>query len=414
MSDTADTPHMLPGRPVEPGSTGWIHSVELPDGSVTPGKNSLDEQWRRIAQFPIPDDLKGKRVLDVGAADGWFSFEMERRGAHVVALEQPGTKILEAKRLLRSRVAVRAGDIAQLTWRELGSFHIILCLDAGRDREQQATVLENICGMARDLVCVETSVSAGHGLVPAAFYSAGFARVRLETRLGDHEHLTCFRSWEPSPATAPAPALICLENNKTRDHTFAGASDDYINFYFKWEGVDLTTTNVFPEISGFGVQPVKMDRSDGGWQGSAKLPPGLCPGWHEFTLRVANSMPSKPVRIGVDIPSEARPYWATEASAQLRIHSVTDGKSFERSRVRVGADGALSAWVQGLPVTADVAEVRLRLNGTDLPATWLEPAGEGARQVNAVLPPGIAAGDARISVVIGSRESVARPVTLHT
>ena len=418
MSETAEVSPPRPGLPPEPGSTGWLHSIELPDGSVTPGRHSLDEQWRRIAQFPIPDDLTGKRVLDVGAGDGWFSFEMERRGARVVAVELPGTKISEAKKLLRSRVEVRLADIAHLTSHELGTFHIILCFDASRYQPQQAVFLENICGMARDMVCLETPVSDETPHLAAALRASGFARVRQESRLANHDHLTCFRSWEPPVGTAPAPAMVCFENNKTRDHAFSTSADDYVNFYFKWEGGDLAIDNVFPEISGFGAQPVIMGRSEGGWQGSVRLPPGLHPGWHDFTLRVANSTASKPVRIGVEIPAEARPYWATEASNQLRVISVADGKSFEQSRIRVGPDSAISMWVQGLPPSAEAGEVRLRLNGTDLPATWLEPSGEpverkSARQVNAVLPPGIAPGEARISVVVGTRESVARRVTLH-
>ena len=66
---------------------GYYHSIELPDGRVIPGFQSIETQRSRIAQFPIPQDLRGKRVLDIGAWDGWFSFEMERRGASVVAVD---------------------------------------------------------------------------------------------------------------------------------------------------------------------------------------------------------------------------------------------------------------------------------------------------------------------------------------
>src|SRR5258708_28778554 len=66
-------------------SKGWWHSFELPDGTRIDGVNSLEGQRHRISQFPIPEDLRGKRVLDIGAWDGWFSFEMERRGAEVMA-----------------------------------------------------------------------------------------------------------------------------------------------------------------------------------------------------------------------------------------------------------------------------------------------------------------------------------------
>jgi hypothetical protein len=54
-------------------SNGWWHSFELPDGTRIEGVNGLEGQKHRISQFPIPQDLRGKRVLDIGAWDGWFS-----------------------------------------------------------------------------------------------------------------------------------------------------------------------------------------------------------------------------------------------------------------------------------------------------------------------------------------------------
>ena len=60
---------------------GWYHSFLLPDGRDIDGFISLSELRRRVSKMPIAEDLRGKRVLDIGAWDGWFSFEMERRGA---------------------------------------------------------------------------------------------------------------------------------------------------------------------------------------------------------------------------------------------------------------------------------------------------------------------------------------------
>src|SRR5580704_12125768 len=66
---------------------GWWHSFDLPDGAHIQGVCDIAGLKTRIAQFPIPEDLRGKRVLDIGAWDGWFSFEMERRGAEVLAVD---------------------------------------------------------------------------------------------------------------------------------------------------------------------------------------------------------------------------------------------------------------------------------------------------------------------------------------
>jgi tRNA (mo5U34)-methyltransferase len=65
----------------------WYHTLEVADGVVTPG-------WfdhRSIAdKLPLPASLAGKRCLDVGTFDGFWAFEMERRGAReVVAIDVP-------------------------------------------------------------------------------------------------------------------------------------------------------------------------------------------------------------------------------------------------------------------------------------------------------------------------------------
>jgi tRNA (mo5U34)-methyltransferase len=66
----------------------WWHSIDLGDGIVTPGTKPAETMRAEIAALGLPDDLSGKTVLDIGAWDGAFSFECERRGAdRVVALD---------------------------------------------------------------------------------------------------------------------------------------------------------------------------------------------------------------------------------------------------------------------------------------------------------------------------------------
>ena len=63
----------------------WYHGMELPGGIVTPGDYDLTDAARRI---PLPWSLTGSRCLDVGTRDGFWAFEMERRGAgEVVAID---------------------------------------------------------------------------------------------------------------------------------------------------------------------------------------------------------------------------------------------------------------------------------------------------------------------------------------
>ena len=54
----------------------WYHRIELPGGIVTPGWAPLS-----VDAYRVPDDLTGLRVLDIGAWDGFWTFEALKRGA---------------------------------------------------------------------------------------------------------------------------------------------------------------------------------------------------------------------------------------------------------------------------------------------------------------------------------------------
>ena len=65
----------------------WFHSLDLGHGVVTPGVKSADLLATELASLRLPD-LHDRTVLDIGAWDGFYSFEAERRGAaRVVALD---------------------------------------------------------------------------------------------------------------------------------------------------------------------------------------------------------------------------------------------------------------------------------------------------------------------------------------
>lgn len=68
----------------------WYHTFDLPGGVTTPGFYDHREIVHRL---PIPEDLTGTRCVDLASADGFFAFEMARRGATEVVsvdLADPG------------------------------------------------------------------------------------------------------------------------------------------------------------------------------------------------------------------------------------------------------------------------------------------------------------------------------------
>ena len=62
----------------------WYHNIDLGDGVFThpdhPRGDYPATRFEHLRPF-VPDDLTGKRVLDIGCASGYFAIEMKRRGA---------------------------------------------------------------------------------------------------------------------------------------------------------------------------------------------------------------------------------------------------------------------------------------------------------------------------------------------
>ena len=67
----------------------WYHTFDLPGRGPTRGVFDLRSV---VAKLPLPATLEGKRCLDAAACEGFWSFELARRGAsEVVSLDLPQT-----------------------------------------------------------------------------------------------------------------------------------------------------------------------------------------------------------------------------------------------------------------------------------------------------------------------------------
>jgi tRNA (mo5U34)-methyltransferase len=81
----------------------WYHTIDLPDGSTTPG--AFDH--RAVApHIGLPADMTGMSALDIATFDGFWAFEMERRGAEVTALDVDSTEALDLPRRVRDEAVV--------------------------------------------------------------------------------------------------------------------------------------------------------------------------------------------------------------------------------------------------------------------------------------------------------------------
>lgn len=147
----------------------WYHAIELPHGVVTPGY--VDHRAMR-ARYGLPGDMRGMRALEIATFDGFWSFEMERRGASVVAVDIPswahadiplrtlegmteaddartGAGFQLAKELLGSTVDRREMSVYDLDPSVLGTFDFVFVSDLMLHLRDPQRALERIYPMLR-------------------------------------------------------------------------------------------------------------------------------------------------------------------------------------------------------------------------------------------------------------------------
>lgn len=156
----------------------WYHSIDLGGGIVTRG---IDDTPLRLARLDLPASLKGLTVLDVGAWDGFFSFECERRGAaRVVATDyyswhglgwgaKAGFEL--AREALGSHVEDVDVDVMDIAPGRLGTFDLVLFLGVLYHLRHPLLAIDKIAAVTSGTLILETVVDlVGVGRPAMAFY----------------------------------------------------------------------------------------------------------------------------------------------------------------------------------------------------------------------------------------------------
>lgn len=415
---------------------GFYHSIALPDGRVIEGVIPLELLRERLGVLPLPADLSGKRVLDIGAWDGFFAFEMERRGAQVTAIDSTEIEnFYVVRRLLNSSADYRVQSVYDLSLERNGAFDIVLFMGVLYHLKHPLLALERVCEVTRELAIVESFVTneAPSGeLASLQFYetnellgqidnwcgpnlecllafcrTAGFARCRLIRVKEQRAIVACYRRWEesPEPTDCPAPELLAVTHAGNYGINASWKQGDYLSAFFKSRETDLTLETVFPEAGGFGVRPVSVTRTGGdGWQANFLTPSGLAPGWHEVRLRTSRSPFSNAVRVAIEMPVEAE---------QLRILGASDARTGRPGEVAAEEPAVLSVWIEGLPENADRGNLKIYLGFSRLEFQDMEPyrGPEIPRRVDVKLPSQFPKGRCDLLAVLGQTRSA--PLSLR-
>ena len=396
--------------------------------------------------MPLPADLTGKRVLDIGAWDGWCAFEAERRGASVVAVdcvEQETFHWLHRK--LGSRISYQIAEVYELRDLPLGRFDYTLFLGVLYHLRHPLLGLDIVCELTTDIAIIDSfivdddpravidspipwmefyenrelanSIDNWHGptlqCLLALCRAAGFARVELLNVQYKHARVACYRRWEPPPAhpTAPAPSLRAVANGRFGDYgiNFRSRKEEFLACWFSTAQPGLTWDSLRLEVSGYGVPALCLDdEGEGVLLANFRLPPGLEPGWHDVRLRTAGSPFSNPCRIAVDLPAK---------TDSVKILSASDAVTWRENEVEMRAadsQGHLALWVDGVSEVADRRNIRVYCDGFPLAVDFVsEPNGSTVRQVNVRLGKYIEEGPQKIHVEFGGAKSEPVQIAVH-
>jgi tRNA (mo5U34)-methyltransferase len=186
---------------------GWYHTMELAPGQVTEGMFDLRPY---LARYGLPESLEGKRCLDVGTWDGFWAFEMERRGGEVVAIdldderaldypprrrpqtfpdEPRGQNFAAAAEAFGSKVDRRIVSIYDARPEELGTFDFAFCGSVLIHLRDQFLALERIAGL----------VNPGGQFISAEPYYRRAARLPMAISRYRVDRPKDIVFWEPNP-----------------------------------------------------------------------------------------------------------------------------------------------------------------------------------------------------------------------
>lgn len=189
----------------------WYHQIELAPGVITPGINNSRDVFQMLN---FPKDCRGLRILDLGTRDGFFAFELEKRGATVVATDyvpEKTTGFAISKKILNSKkVEYRQDNIYNLDPKTYGHFDIVLFLGLLYHLPDPLKALRLIRNVCRGRLYLETQGINNAFLLP----DGKFTKLSDISPLLEKIPIMQFypqKSLNNDPSNYWAPNLVCLD-----------------------------------------------------------------------------------------------------------------------------------------------------------------------------------------------------------
>jgi 2-polyprenyl-3-methyl-5-hydroxy-6-metoxy-1,4-benzoquinol methylase len=139
----------------------WFQNIEVFPGLNTSGWS--DPTSEKLPYYGLPEDLTGMRVLDIGCAEGFFSFEAERRGAReVIGIDSFPESIRRfniVKYARQSNASAFLMNVYDLEPRRLGTFDLVLFYGVFYHLKHPQLALERIRSICAGSLLFQTYIS---------------------------------------------------------------------------------------------------------------------------------------------------------------------------------------------------------------------------------------------------------------
>jgi tRNA (mo5U34)-methyltransferase len=221
---------------------GWYHSLRLDESLTTEGYFALDEH---VPYFLLPDSLAGLDCLEIGTGNGYWSFQMERRGARSVTATdigaysdtdfghvhgapaacagrspdgEYGEPYRLAATLLGSRVRYRIVSVYDLRPEDLGEFDVVFCASMLMHLYAPLLALQRMARVCRNTLLLSTQTDlATDGEAVATFQG----------------HQIPYVHWIPSPTCLVEMVRACGYEQVLRGPTFGLPLRDPARYPFR-------------------------------------------------------------------------------------------------------------------------------------------------------------------------------------
>lgn len=157
------------GGAAAPELAPWFHNLHLPGGRCTAPDHPLGDfpayKWEQIGPH-LPADLRGARALDVGCNGGFYTFELARRGADVLAIDIDEHYLRQARWAagelgLTDRVELRRMGVYDLAALDCEPFDVVLFLGVLYHLRHPLLALDAVSATTGGTLVVQTLTMPG-------------------------------------------------------------------------------------------------------------------------------------------------------------------------------------------------------------------------------------------------------------